>query len=123
MSECFQARDGLKAVAAIAILVCMCSTGHAQAVSALFARGYTVIPEPQRVVLESEDFAFGENWHLQLGKSVPSKDIAVELLRSELATRFHVNLAESDGQSDRDIVSLSISPGSVQIGNAQDKDK
>jgi hexosaminidase len=123
MGECFQVRGGLKAVAAIAILVCMCSTGNAQVVSALFARGYTVIPEPQRVVLEPEDFAFGENWHLQLGKSVSSKDIAVELLRSELATRFHVNLAESAGPRDRDIVSLIILPGSVQIGDAQDKDK
>jgi hypothetical protein len=59
----------MKAVAMGTILACLCSAGNAQAVSALFARGYTVVPAPQDVVLESKDFAFGQSWQLQLQKT------------------------------------------------------
>jgi hypothetical protein len=111
----------MKAVAMGTILACLCSAGNAQAVSALFARGYTVVPAPQDVVLESKDFAFGQSWQLQLQKNVSSNDVAVELLRNDLAARFHVTLMASNEPSN--VVSLSILPGSIQIGDAQDTDK
>ncbi len=111
----------MKALVIGAIFVCLCSTGNAQAVSALFARGYTLVPAPQKVVLTQQDFAFGHNWQLRLDKSVSPKDIAVELLRDDLASRFHVTLATSSGASN--LVTLSISPGSVTVEEAQDRDK
>ncbi|MHB1936974.1 MAG: glycoside hydrolase family 20 zincin-like fold domain-containing protein [Acidobacteriaceae bacterium] len=103
------------------IFGCLCSAAHPQAVSVLFARGYTVLPEPQKVVVESNDFPFDRNWRLQLNKSVSSNDVAVETLRHDLAARSNITLAASS--SARGVVSLSIAPGSVRIGDAQDSDK
>jgi hypothetical protein len=66
-----------------------CATGQAQTVSPLFARGYTVIPEPQKVSLIAHDFTFGQSWQLKLGENVAENDVAVETLREDLATRFN----------------------------------
>ena len=68
----------------------LCSVGLAQTVSPFFARGYTVIPEPQTVSLGAHDFTFGSNWQLKVDKSVAKDDVAVETLREALASRFHV---------------------------------
>jgi hypothetical protein len=111
----------MKAVVVGTIFVCLCSTVNAQEVSELFARGYTLVPAPQEVVLDQQDFAFGHNWQLHLEKSVSPKDIAVELLRDDLAARFHVNLATSSGTGNA--VTLAILPGSVTVKNTQDRDK
>jgi hypothetical protein len=90
-------------------------------VSPLFARGYTVIPEPQKVSLGAKDFAFVQSWQLNLDKSVSSNDVAVETLREDLVSRFNVMLDASDGSGG--ILSLRIAPESVPIGNALDSNK
>src|SRR5665213_2643299 len=102
-------------------LGCFCSIGQAQTVSPLFARGYTVIPEPQRVSLGADDFTFDRSWQLKLDKSVPANDVAVETLRGDLSRRFNVTLGVS-GRSGG-ILSLRIVPGSVQVGKALDLNK
>ena len=99
----------------------LCSVGLAQSVSPLFARGYTVIPEPQTVSLGAHDFTFGSNWQLKVDKSVAEDDVALEVLHEDLATRFHVTLGASG--SPRGVLSLQIEPGSVKIGKAQDSNK
>ena len=38
----------------------------AAAPSPLYLRGYTVIPEPQKVELKGPDFPFDDRWHLEL---------------------------------------------------------
>ncbi len=96
-----------------------CFAGQAQTVSPLFARGYTVIPEPQKVSLGARDFTFTSGWQVKLDKSVPADDVAVETLRDDLATRFNVRLATSGNSAGT--LSLRIKPGSVQVGNALDK--
>ena len=98
-----------------------CSVGLAQTVSPLFARGYTVIPEPQEVSLDAHDFTFGRNWQLKLDKSVAVNDVAVETLREDLSARFNLRLGASGGSGG--ILSLRIAPGSVQIGHALDINK
>src|SRR5207249_3983427 len=55
--------------------------------SSLLARGYTLLPSPQRVNLKQHDFRFGQDWGLRLGSGVPSDDIAVESLRDALRSR------------------------------------
>ena len=103
------------------VLAGFSSAGFAQTVSPLFARGYTVIPEPQKVSLAPDDISFGPGWQLKLDAGVASDDVAVEALRNDLSTRFHVKLdssAKSGG-----VVTLRIAPGSVQIGHAQDSNK
>jgi hexosaminidase len=100
---------------------CIPSWGFAATVSSLFARGYTVIPEPQKVSLGVGDFTFGEGWRLQLDNSVASNDVAVEALRDDLFTRF--SLALNPSGRPVGVLSLRISPGTVQVGNAADRDK
>src|ERR1700743_2529930 len=87
----------------------LCSVGLAQSVSPLFARGYTVIPEPQTVSLGAHDFTFGSNWQLKVDKSVAKDDVAVEALQEDLTTRFHVTLGEAGGAGG--VLSLQIEPG------------
>ncbi len=111
----------MRLVAAATILIAVASWGLAETVSPLFARGYTVIPEPQKVSLRSDDFIFGPAWQLQLDKSVRANDVAVETLHEDLATRFHLKLRSNGNPSG--ILSLRISPGAIQVGDALDRDK
>lgn len=106
----------------VAILVGLfCSVGQAQTVSPLFARGYTVIPEPQSVSLEAHDFSFSSNWQLKVDKNVAKDDVAVDALREDLASRFNVRLGNS--KSTDGTLSLRIQPGSVTVGKALDANK
>ena len=93
-----------------------------QSVTPLLKRGYTVIPTPQKVTLSTHDFNIGPDWRLELDKSVDRGDIAVEALQDDLAERFHIKINESEA-SPAGVVSLRITPGSVQIGQASDRDK
>jgi hexosaminidase len=90
--------------------------------SVLFDRGYNVIPVPQRVELKGGDFQFGGGWRLTLGAGVEANDVAVESLGEELARRYRVTL-ESAGQPRGKLIELAIETGSVQIGEAEDKNK
>jgi hexosaminidase len=96
--------------------------GMAQTVSPLFARGYTVVPEPQKVILGAEDFNFSPSWQLRLDKGVAANNVAVDVLREGLATRFHVALGTSKDTSGGVLI-LRIAPASVQIGKALDRNK
>ncbi|MEO6830256.1 MAG: beta-N-acetylhexosaminidase [Acidobacteriaceae bacterium] len=89
--------------------------------SPLFARGYTVIPQPQEVSLGSGDFSFGPDWQLKLDASVPANDVAGEALREELSSRFHLALAGGNGSGG--VLLLRIAAGSVPVGKAQDADR
>lgn len=87
--------------------------------SALFARGYTVIPEPRQVELGASDFPFGPSWRLELGSGVKDTDVSVESLKQDLADRFHIKLNGSGGS----VLRLSVIPQSVSIGPALDRDR
>jgi hexosaminidase len=88
--------------------------------SPLLVRGYTVIPEPQRVSLGNGDFRFGADWRLQPGPGVPPNDVAVETLREDLSTRFRLRL---NPLGKAGVVHLEIQPGSIAVGEALDHDK
>ena len=100
---------------------CLCCVGLAQTVSPLFARGYTVIPEPQKVSLGAHDFTFGPTWRLEVDKSVAADDVAVETLREDLNTRFDVRLPSSG--SSAGVLSLQIAPERIPVGKAVDPDR
>jgi hexosaminidase len=92
----------------------------AAAASGLLRRGYTVLPEPQRVELKPGDLEFGEGWRLELREGVKTNDIAVEILSDELAKRYGVRLATAGrGKA----IDLEIRPGSVQVGQSTDSNK
>ncbi len=93
-------------------------------VSPLFSRGYTVMPEPQKVNLGRNDFAFGDGWRLDLSVGLPPSDVAVESLKEELQSRFHVNLAgPEEHTAEKKVIHLKVAPGSVAIGEALGRDK
>lgn len=91
--------------------------GQAATVSPLAARGYIVLPEPQRTELGERDFRFGPDWRQELS-GVPANDAAAGSLRDDLESRFHIALGGS-GKALR----LAIVPNSVTIGAAADSNK
>jgi hypothetical protein len=99
----------------------VCASGWARTVSPLFARGYTVIPEPQKVTLGSSDFIFCSDWTLKL-EGISPKDVSIETLQQDLGGRFNVRLGKR-GKTSAGVLTLRIAPGSVQIGKAQDTDR
>jgi hypothetical protein len=104
-----------------AILGCFSFTAMGQTLSPLFARGYTVLPEPQRMTLGADDFAVNNAWQMKLETGVAANGVAAETLREDLAQRFHLTLASSGKSSG--VIALRIAPGSVEIGKAQDPDR
>ena len=88
----------------------------AAAPSSLFSRGYTVIPEPQRVSLQAQDFSFGSGWSIELGPGVTAASVAAESLREDLQSRFGIAIGGAK------IIRLEMAAGSVTPGAAQDRD-
>src|SRR5437867_3639344 len=100
------------------------SRAHPSTVSALLSRGYTVIPQPQTVQLKGREFALGPGWRLDLARGVSQDEIAVEDLKEGLASRFHLALATGAGRGhESGVIRMSISPGSVKIGDATDRNR
>lgn len=93
----------------------------AATVSPLYERGYTVLPEPQKVTLAAGDFQFGPEWRLEAGPGIRESDIAIQALREDLDSRFHLKL--SGQRAAAGVLRLTIAPDSVEIGAAQDRDK
>ncbi|HVX67264.1 MAG TPA: beta-N-acetylhexosaminidase [Bryobacteraceae bacterium] len=90
-------------------------------VSPLAARGYTVVPEPQRVELAGPDVPFGPAWRLESGAGVTAGDSAVESLREDLKARL--GLEESRGAAPATVIALSVRPGAVEIGKTLDPER
>ena len=105
------------------IFVCLAAavTGRTATTSDLFGRGYTVIPAPQKVTLQADDFPFGGEWKIELGPGVEANSVAVESLRDDLKSRFGLSLNESVQAGGR-TVRLELAPGSIEPGPAQDRD-
>src|SRR5579859_1267461 len=76
---------------ALAVVVCWAPL-KAATQSTLFDRGYTVIPQPQKVELKGGDFEISGGWRLELGKGVEPGDVAVERLKEGLETRDGITL-------------------------------
>lgn len=100
------------------VLFSLATALRAGTASPLALRGYTVIPQPQRVELTARDVRFGPDWSLAIGAGVNSGDIAVETLESELKSRF--GLRRKDGAAFS--VRLAIAPCSVAPHKATDPD-
>lgn len=88
--------------------------------SALYLRGYTVIPEPQQVELKSTDFEFNSSWGIAPGPDVGPSDAAPESLREQLSERFALTLTSRGAAR---VVKIAIQPGSIPVGEATDRDK
>jgi hypothetical protein len=92
--------------------------------SPLFERGYTVLPAPQKVSLGQKEMEFTRDWRVRLEGGVAPDDAAVASLKEGLAERFHIRIRPAgEERAAARIVSLSIEPGSIAIGQAADRDK
>jgi len=87
--------------------------------SPLGARGYAVLPAPQRVTLTGGDFRFGAGWSIER-KGVAAEDAAAISLSEGLSSRFHIVPSRTAHDAS---VTLVLAPGSVSIGDALDSDK
>ncbi len=121
----FLQRRNIQRFFCLATLTLLASrNGPAATVSPLYARGYTVIPEPQKVELRGGDFRFGEGWRLELGRGVLANEVAVESLKEDLQSRFRVTLSPQAGPGARArTLNLALVPNSVEVGEAADRDK
>lgn len=88
------------------------------AASALTARGYSVIPEPQSVELKAGDVRIAGSWRLKANGIDPG-DPAIETVREYLGSRLSAGSAAGQEGS----VELLVRSNSVTIGQALDKDK
>ena len=102
--------------------IALAQSTYGAAASSLYARGYTIMPEPQQVELKGPDFEFGNGWRLNVGSGVKADDVAVESLKEGLSERFSVTLANG-GRSRSQMIELAIQPGSVKIGQSTDTSK
>ncbi|MGI9071822.1 MAG: glycoside hydrolase family 20 zincin-like fold domain-containing protein [Bryobacteraceae bacterium] len=103
------------------LLFLLGSSGWAATSSPLFARGYTVLPAPQKVSLGTKDFEFKRGWRLELGPGIKPEDIAVQSLKEELKDRFQLTLGVPG--SAEGVVHLAMAPNAVTIGTATDANK
>ena len=102
--------------------VFLAATLHADTVSPLFARGYSVLPQPQKVALKESDLVFdGAPWLLQRGSNVPADSAAVESLIDGLRERYGIALGKAPEGAVA--VRLDITPGSIEPGASQDRDR
>jgi len=106
----------------IPVLLLGSSSAQAATTSPLYARGYTVIPEPQRVELKGADFQFDGGWRIGLGLGVEAGDVAVQSLKEEMSSRYGLTL-ETDHRQGGKAIQLAVQPGSVEIGEATDNNK
>jgi hexosaminidase len=110
--------------AAFSLGTAILPSSRVEAQSSLIARGYRILPVPQKVTLGPQDFTFTDGWQLALRGGIEAKDVAVESLREQLAERFHLTIAEDKIVRPHDgVIRLTVEPGSVEIGEATDKNK
>src|SRR5690242_20174112 len=103
----------------VAILMGGVRPAMTSTLSPLTARGYTVLPIPQKVVLAKQDFALSDAWHIVLQGGVKSDDVAVESLKRGLNERAHLSLSDgSPTGSGAGLIRLQIASKSVAVDRA-----
>ena len=91
----------------------------AQAPTPLWLRGYSVIPTPRQVRLESGEVRFGGDWSLEPGK-VSAQHIAARMLRKDLAEWHGITVRPGTvGKTLR----LEVTPGAVATKAAPEIDR
>ncbi len=101
----------------ILILALFACGVQALAMSPLHRRGYTVMPEPQKVELEGGDFELDGSWSVSAGAGGEN---ARESLIRHLADRYGLN---QRGSGAGKLIELAAKAGSVETGEATDRDR
>lgn len=109
----------MRTAVTLAFVFSCLTPGHADTVSPLYARGYTVMPQPRMMRLGPSDFVFSSDWKIEL-QGVGPNDIAAQALKEELERRFRLRLSDSGRAG---TVRLILVPNSANVGEAQDRDR
>ncbi|GAA5015618.1 glycoside hydrolase family 20 zincin-like fold domain-containing protein [Actinopolymorpha pittospori] len=96
----------------------MCSRTGSQ----LGARGYHVLPEPQRVELTGTDVEFDANWQVTTEGSLTVDDDLVEVLRECLDERHCLTVGTRDCGSRGPAIVLVLEPRRTVVEEATDRD-
>lgn len=113
---CSSARDARPIPIACFLLVLALKVEAAP--SPLFARGYAVLPAPQRLSLSGTDLEFGPSWQLETTGPIDPQTQSV--LSGELMERHKLGSATSNGKTR---VRLELRANSVDPGEALDRDR
>ena len=85
--------------------------------TALWLRGYAILPAPQKVALTGGDFSFGSDWQLQLGPGVAASDQPVTTLQAGLRRTHGWNLVTAGGgPRGEKVLRLELRPGAAAAG-------
>ncbi|MDB5356617.1 MAG: hypothetical protein JWN24_3070 [Phycisphaerales bacterium] len=76
---------------------------------------------PQRVNITGPAFEISSHWSIRIGLGLKEDDVAVVALKEGLESRHALRL--KIGANDGPAIVLSIQPASVEIGDAQDRDR
>jgi hypothetical protein len=107
-----------------ALVLAPAQRGSAETVSALFARGYTVLPTPQNVSLSGKDLVLTREWRLEFAHGVVASDVAVESLKEDLLRRYGLELAAGGAkQGAAGVIRLAVAARSVTIAEAADRNR
>ncbi len=108
----------LVAALALSILAGWPGLTHDGTATALWLRGYAILPAPQKVVLSGGDFPFGSDWQLQLGPGVAASDQPVTTLQTGLRRTHGWELPAARGSNARGekILRLELRPGAAAAG-------
>ncbi len=104
----------------VSLLLMFATALSAASPSALYLRGYTVVPPPQVLELKSADFAIDDGWRVESGEGARAGDVALETLKEQLAERNGLTLA-THGKGK--LIELLIHRGAVEVGSATDRNK
>jgi hexosaminidase len=87
---------------------------RAQSPTDLFLRGYSVIPTPQKVELQSQDIEVHDAWVYDAGK-IARNHIAVRSLLGDLQAFHQLELRPATNQS-QNVLRLAVNNGAAQTG-------
>ncbi|MEK7830919.1 MAG: beta-N-acetylhexosaminidase, partial [Acidobacteriota bacterium] len=99
----------------LALLLFTFTSAIAQPPTELFLRGYSVLPSPQKVELQSGDIEFNDAWVYDAGK-IAKDHIAVRSLLRELQEFHRIELRAATNQP-KNVIHLSVAKGTVQTGD------
>lgn len=90
--------------------------------TSLSSRGYTVLPEPQRVALEPADIEFDATWRLGVAGDLSTDDGLCAILNDYLGERHGVTLLGTPSAGPRVVLSLAPQRDMVTVVGAADRD-
>ncbi|MCZ2154456.1 MAG: beta-N-acetylhexosaminidase [Bryobacterales bacterium] len=104
----------------VILLLCAAGFVHGETATALWMRGYSVIPTPRSVQLDAGDVAVDGAWSIDVGKVAPGH-IAVKTLLSDSRSFQSIDLKQRPSASK--VIRLSVRPGTVRTNASPDVDK